>query len=265
MFRRLGLVAAALFALVVPAAQAAYPSPYAERDGKGILSADGTMRFNALTAAGNQTTITNGKASRTIAGEFGIPMVTTNVPGGLFRDGSTFMLQSVGSAKQTTFQLVNTGDLAIRDTITLDGTFAYDALSPNSKTLYLIQHTSVEDVEHYIVRAYDIGEHSLRPGRIADKAQKSWVMQGWPVTRATTKNGRWAYTMYLNPGGYPFVHALDTVRGTAHCVGFAWPTKNQPDLLGYRLSLAGKKLRVLSPAGATWRAINTKTWKVTTR
>ena len=51
------------------------------------------------------------------------------------------------------------------------------------------------------------------PGRIADKTQKGWVMQGWPTARATTADGRWVYTLYSNPGGYPFVHALDTVRG----------------------------------------------------
>ena len=38
-------------------------------------------------------------------------------------------------------------------------------------------------------------------------------MQGWAVAASATANGRWAYTLYANPGGFPFVHALDTVQG----------------------------------------------------
>ena len=48
-------------------------------------------------------------------------------------------------------------------------------------------------------------------------------MQGFPAKRTASKDGRWVYTMYANPNGYPFVHALDTVNGVAHCVGFAAP------------------------------------------
>jgi hypothetical protein len=265
MVRRLSLIAVAFLVVAVPAAQAGYPAPYAAQGGDGIASPDGTMRFNAFKAAGGQTTITNGTASRTIDGAFGIPMVTNGIAGGAFHDGSAFILQSVGYSDRTTFQLVGSRDLAIRDTITLKGTYAYDALSPNDKTLYLIQHTSVEDIEHYIVRAYDFGEHALRDGRIADKTQKSWVMQGYPVTRATTKNGRWAYTMYFNPGGYPFVHALDTVRGVAHCVGFAWPQGEQGQLFNYKLAVKGSKLQVKTQGGVVYRVIDLKSWKVSKR
>ena len=47
-------------------------------------------------------------------------------------------------------------------------------------------------------------------------------MQGSPVARISAASGRFVYTLYQNPGGYPFVHALDAVRGTAHCVGLPW-------------------------------------------
>jgi len=32
------------------------------------------------------------------------------------------------------------------------------------------------------------------------------------MTRTTSVDGRWVFTLYQNPGGYPFVHALDTVH-----------------------------------------------------
>src|SRR5207237_2690765 len=92
---------------------------------------------------------------------------------------------------------------------------------------YLIQHSSADDLQRYTVRAYDLTAHQLVPGRIADKTQKSWVMQGFAVNRATTDDGRWVYTLYMNPGGYPFIHALNTVRGVAHCIGLPWTATNQ--------------------------------------
>ncbi len=38
-------------------------------------------------------------------------------------------------------------------------------------------------------------------------------MQGLPMTRATSADGRLAYTLYS--AEEPFIHALDTVRGSA--------------------------------------------------
>src|SRR5207253_5411538 len=166
----------------------------------------------------------------------------------------------------THFVLVKTADLAIRDQIDLKGTFAFDALSPDGSRMYLIQHKSAQDVQHYIVRAYDLSAHQLLPGRIADKTQKSWVMQGWAVDRATTPNGRWAYTLYANPGGFPFIHALDTVRGVAHCVGIPWPqSDNQGQLFDFKLSLRGKMLVIKMGSGAVYRVVNTTNWHVSKR
>jgi hypothetical protein len=206
--------------------------------------------------------------SKSIPGSYGVPMLTSSGPGGgMFRDGSAFVLQSTGLFATTQFVLVSTSDLAVRDQIVLKGTFAFDALSPDGSKLYLIQHKSVQDIQHYIVRGYDLSTHELMPGRIADKTQKSWVMKGWTVDRVTTANGRWAYTLYANPGGFPFVHALDTVRGVAHCVGVPWPQSdgNQNEVFGFKLALSGKKLLVKAGSGTTYRVINTTNWHVSKR
>jgi hypothetical protein len=231
MFRRLGLYLTVLGALaVVSVASAAYPSPFALQGGQGVLSNDGAIRFVAI-GTGESTVVraykSNGgstvMSSLSIPGSYGVPMLTSIGPGGgMFRDGSTFVLQSTGLFDTTQFVLLRTVDLGVRDQIVLKGTFAFDALSPDGSRLYLIQHKSVQDVQHYIVRAYDFSAHALIPGRIADKTQKNWLMQGWSVDRATAPSGRWVYTLYANPGGFPFIHALDTVKGVAHCVGVPW-------------------------------------------
>jgi hypothetical protein len=124
--------------------------------------------------------------------------------------------------------------------------------------LYLVQYLHGQ-LDHYVVRAYDLHGDRLLPGRIADRTQRSWVMQGSPVTRTTSVDGRWVYTLYQNPGGYPFVHALDTVRGSAHCVGL--PLTDQRAIGALRLHLDGAKLVVDARRGALY-AIDTATWRL---
>jgi hypothetical protein len=273
MARRFVLQAAVLAALVlVPAAGAAFPAPYAAQGGDGVLSPDGSLRFVA-TAVGDRTVVSatgaeggQAVATRMLAGSLGVPMATQAGPAdGMFRDGSTFVLETVGNHATTRFVLLDTKTLAVRDTIDLRGTFALDALSPDSKRMYLIQHSTVEDIQHYVVRAYDLSTHTLLPGRVADKTQKSWVMQGWATSRVSTTDGRWVYTLYANPGGFPFIHALDTVRGVAHCIGIPWPQTdgNQAKVFSYVLALNGTTLSVGPRNGDPYRRVDTTTWKVT--
>ena len=177
-------------------------------------------------------------------------------------DDTFLVLQSTGIHSTTALRIVMTRDLAVRDSITLKGAFGYDALSPDGTKLYLIQHSSAEDLEHYVVRAYDLTAHRLLRGRIADKTQQSWVMQGFPLTRTTSVDGRWVFTLYQNPGGYPFVHALDTVRSVAHCVGLPWTAKDQGPLNRLAMTLHGKTLAVQWQSGKRWLNIDTGTWKL---
>lgn len=272
MVRLIGLACVAVALALVPAAGAAFPAPYAQQGDPGVLSRSGAVRFVAYDAGESTRLVAlrqrTGKVMRSqlLQGSFGIPVIANRTNGeGLFHDGSSFVLQSVGVKAATSFDVVNTRDLAVKSSFTLPGTFSYDALSPDGQTLYLTEHTSVQDVEHYVVRAYDIDKQQLRPNQIADKTQKNWVMQGWPAARTTSADGRWVYTLYANPGGVPFVHALDTVKAVAHCIGIRPPSSDQSQLFGYKLALKGQKLLVRTASGVVYRAINRTTWKVTAR
>jgi hypothetical protein len=247
------------------AALAAYPGTYGQQGGNGVLSLDGRTRFFA-TPDGSRTTLEalrGGRTrSRTVAGVLGIPtMIMNGTALGMFHDGSAFVLQSLANRSHTSFALVRTSDLRVRQRIALRGSYAFDAVSPNGRRLYLIEHRS-EDFQHYVVRAYDLRAHRLLPGRIADKTQASWVMQGWPATRVETSSGRWVYTLYSNPGGFPFVHALDTVRGVAHCIGLPW-RGSANGVYNMRLTLHGDRLRVHFASGRRWLSVDTSTWRVT--
>jgi hypothetical protein len=272
MFRRL-LLFAALALVAAPAALAAGPAPYAVQGGPGVLSPDGKTRYVAVGVQGDtgleavQTSSGMIRRSLSLVGAWGTPTLTyNNGPGdGISRDGKTLVLQRMGSITPTSFTIVDAAKrLRIRAMITLNGSFAFDALSPDAKTMYLIQHVSKQDATRYIVRAYDLEHGRLLPGRIADRTQKSWIMQGFPVTRTTSVDGRWVYTLYQNPGGYPFVHALDTVRGVAHCVGIPWAGDDQAAVWNLTLSLrdGGGTLAVGWKSGRPYVNVDTGTWRV---
>jgi hypothetical protein len=265
MLRRLAvLFAAALFA--APAAAADGPGPGGIQGGAGVVSPDGGLRYVVMAAAPGQWTLLeainmkDGTIANTASlyGDWGLPqMVGGN---SLSHDGSTLVLAETQiSSEQSKFLVYGTHTLTYLGGIVLKGMFTFDALSPDGSRLYLIQQV-YGDGMHYVVRAYDLQRGRLLPGRIADRTQKSWVMQGYPMTRTVSSDGRWVYTLYSNPTGYPFVHALDTVRGVAHCVGL--PITNQNPLYNVVLTLHGKRLAVHWRSGRPWYDIDTTTWRV---
>jgi hypothetical protein len=197
-------------------------------------------------------------------GAFGIPMVTQSTTGGLSRDGRTLVLQEVALVAPTQFVIVDARTLQERDRFILNGIYSFDALSPDGSMLYLIQRVDARNYSRYVVRAYDLLNHHLLPGRIADRTQRSWVMQGEPVARGTSSDGRWVYTLYSNPGGYPFVHALDTERGVAHCVGIAWPQgKDQGPLWNLVVAPRGRTVDIHWRSGRPFYRLDAATWRAT--
>ncbi|TML58965.1 MAG: hypothetical protein E6G22_13625 [Actinobacteria bacterium] len=265
------------FALVALVALVAAPIALADGGSapvaaEGVLAPGGKIRYATLTN-GRSTTVnasrTNGVVIRwrDIRGHWAVPGVAFDgTAGGLSGDGRTLVLMQAQTAPLPTrsvFQIVRTSDLAPVQRVVLKGNFAFDALSPDGSRLYLIQHVSQQNLSRYVVRAYALDRHRLLPGRIADRTQRGWVMAGYPVTRATSADGRWIYTLYMRPSGYPFVHALDAVRGVAHCVGIPWHG-NQNVLWRLRLSVrdGGRALTLRWPSGREYLAIARDTWRI---
>lgn len=106
--------------------------------------------------------------------------------------------------------------------ISLRGDFSFDAISPDGSTVYLIQRFPKNNGPRYItdyaVRAYDLAHRRLLPEPIVDPEDPGEEMQGLPLSRASSPDGRWAYTLYDGDGGEPFIHALDTVGRRAVCI-----------------------------------------------
>jgi hypothetical protein len=276
MTRRLALTLAlsVLGLAAVPAAAADGPAPFAQQAGPGVLLAPsgktGPLRVVALPASGGADTVLatiqakDGQVltSLDIPGSYGIPMINWTQGGdSLSHDGRTLVLGKTQPTSPSAFLVYDPKSFRLKQRITLPGAFSFDALSPDATRMYLVQYTlsASGDYAHYVVRAYDLRTKQLLPGRVADRTQKSWVMNGYPLTRVTSADGRWVYTLYQNGGdGYPFVHALDTVRGVAHCIGLPMTG----GLYNLELALHGSTLAVHWRSGRPWYAIDTRTWRV---
>jgi hypothetical protein len=70
--------------------------------------------------------------------------------------------------------------------------------------------------------------------------------------------------LYANTGGYPFVHALDTVRGVAHCIGIPWRgDENAQWNLRLALGAGSGTLAVnQTSGGANFVTVDLSTWKI---
>ncbi len=242
--RKVVVALAALVALsLAPSAGASGPQLGTIQGGDGITSRDSTLRYVAV-SNGSSTVIEavqqrGGRIARSYSldGNWGIPVVTLpGRTGGLSHDGRVLVLADATPSNtplrsQSSFVIVQTDPFRWQQTIHLRGDFAFDALSPDVRTLYLIQHVSTTDLTSYRVRAYDLRTQQLVAGVIAEKQQVGWTMSGYPVARATSADGRWVYTLYQRNGGYPFIHALDSANRSAVCIGLPWPQAQSQDTL----------------------------------
>jgi hypothetical protein len=181
--------------------------------------------------------------SSTLRGAYGVPLVAYDgTAGGVPRDGTRLVLETAGGAR-TRFAVLDAATLKLRQSFSFRGTWAYDAISPDARTLYLIQNLPSTATIRYLVRAYDLRLHQLVTGAIADKSEPG-AMSGYPISRVASADGTWAYTLYQRVDGErPFIHALNTRNRLAICIDLAWP--GDPNSMGnVRLTLStdGKQL-----------------------
>jgi hypothetical protein len=204
--------------------------------------------------------------STVVKGSYGVPLVTYDgTSGGLSGDGRWLALSSYGpqpGAKgKTRFLVLGTKSFEPRLRIALRGSWSYDAIAPDGSTLYLTEHVRAGRNPLYRVRPLDVGTGRL--GRaLVDRLEGEWDMGGEPIGRASSADGRWAYTLYARRGYEPFVHALDTAQRRAYCIDI-------PLDVGYDGQWALKvKLRersrvlAVTRGNATLATVRTDSWKV---
>jgi hypothetical protein len=231
---RIALVALTLIALTascthaVAAGADGLPVGNVDAGPGGVTNPGGEMRYVTLPAGPNTVLAAvrreGGRVDRSLLlrGRFTVPAVALDAsPAGLSADGSKLVLirpRAHFPQKETTLAIVETGRLRRPEVVTLRGDFSFDAISPSGGFMYLIEYTSRRDPTRYQVRGYDTSAGRLIPGAIVDPRAFGEGMRGYPITRASSPDGRWAYTLYDGAGKHPFVHALDTQERTAACI-----------------------------------------------
>ena len=189
---------------------------------------DTSFRYVAVGGGDNPTVLERistdgGRVTRQLPldGSWALPAVTIlNDAGGLSADGTTLVLVKPNygrPSEKTEMLLVDTDRFRKLEHLTLDGTFSFDAISPDGSHLYLVQYADPRDPLDYRVRSYDVSKRGFEPGSIVDPDEPDEKMTGQPVSRKMSPDGRWAYTLY-GGGEETFIHALDTKAGVAQCV-----------------------------------------------
>lgn len=265
----LGAAAIACAAVPVAAGDGGGPSPGLAWGGSGIASPDGQIHYVAV--QGRNETIVEAVGTRgsvrtyaSLRGSYGIPYVTAGGQvGGLSRDGRRLVVASYpGPGDATLFAVLKTGTLAVARRFRLPGSWAYDALSPDGRTLYLIQYFQGRSTQRYLVRAYDLARGRLYRQVVSDR-REAGTMTGFPLTRTTSADGDWVYTLYVKGNGSAFVHALDAADRKAVCVDLPWRKLDTSKPVGLWLSRDGWTLHVRQIAAGRRAAIDIRTWKVT--
>ena len=241
------------------------PSPGLALGGSGVTW--GALRYVAVPAPGGTAIAEIDRQTGTverftsIRGLWGIPLVTwSGGAGGISADGARLVLAQNSNGVLPTrsrFAILDPVTMRMRGTLALKGLYSFDAISPDGRWLYLIEHASTRNLTRYSVRVYDLLNHRLQPGTIVDKREPDERMAGLPVQRVSTADGTWAYTLYQKPRGAYFVHALDTAARTAHCIDLPGRSSSDGQL---RLSPDGNRLRWQH--GAQTTVIDTRTFEV---
>lgn len=264
----LGLAVAVAVLVVAPVAYADGPSLVSQ----GGAGAAGRGAVHWVTVSdGTKATLleklTNGQVNYWIrlGGAWGTPLIGTGQ--GLSGDGRTLVLASLGQPRSTPskFLVVDVKRMHVVRTITLDGSFTFDALSPTASRMYLIEYTqgASSNLTHYVVRGYDMRTHRLLPGKIVARSEDDEkTMTGYAITRTTSATGRWVYTLYQKPSGEPFIHALDTTRGVAYCIDL--PANKALYNIALSLRDGGRTLAAHWRSGRPWLNVSVGSWEIST-
>jgi hypothetical protein len=224
-----GLVLVTGFATTEAAADGSPYAPGLVYGASGVRAPNGALRYVTLSTPRSTVVaairVRSGLVvrSRILRGFYGVPLVAfDNSTGGLSGDRRALVLASYGpypgTAGATSFVALGTRTFKTLRKITLRGSWAFDAISPDASQMFLIEYLSANPSPHYRVRRFDLAAGKLDPEPVVDRREAEVDMRGQPVTRKSSLDGRWAYTLYARSGQPPFVHALDTVDAKAYCI-----------------------------------------------
>jgi hypothetical protein len=241
--------------------------------GAGVSAPGSEFNFVAVGAGRHHTVLERIRRGsglveryRVVDGYLGVPAAAFDGSAtGLSADGRTLVLAEY----PTTYPTKSTGLVVFdavrfrpRAHVTLPGTSVVDAISPDGRWLYLTHYKSANTL-NYEVLAYDMQQRQLISKPIVDPREPDEKMQGQPVTRLMSPDGRWAYTLYARGDEKPFIHALDTVNRSAACIDLPLGTSID-QVFEMKLRFGPGGAVQVTHDGDPLVAVNTRTFAVST-
>jgi DNA-binding beta-propeller fold protein YncE len=268
---------ALLITALMPAVASAdgLPVPVENAGPSGVVSPDGHTRYVTVSTRGGtlveRIDTRGGRVLewRFLRGDFTIPVVALDgTAQGLSHDGRTLVLirpRQGFPRSLTTLAVIDTRTLRVRRGIGLRGDFSFDALSPDGRRIFLVNYIDGRNPNRYRVRTLDTATGALDPKPVVDPDESPEEMRGLPLTRTSSADGRWHYTLYDGGGKHPFVHALDVQAKRAKCIDLpAFPREVDPTSMRLSLLAGGRTLRVASlTSGDTSATVDTRSFEVT--
>jgi len=239
--------------------------------GAGVSAPGSEFNFIALGAGRNKTVIERVRRrsgvverSRVIDGNLGVPGVTYGgAATGLSADGRTLVLAEfprIYPQKETKLVVLDAVRMRRRARVNLPGMYVVDAISPDGRWLYFTHYKKPNSLD-YEVLAYDLQQRQLIAKPIVDPREPDEKMQGQPVDRLMSADGRWAYTLYGRGPQPPFIHALDTQGRTAYCVDLPLGT-SLDQVFEMKLRFGPGGTLQVTHNGDTLANVNTRTFAV---
>ncbi|MDQ5834921.1 MAG: hypothetical protein M3550_18030 [Actinomycetota bacterium] len=267
------LIVCAVLAVAQPGSVAGDGLPAGDVYAAPVFVPGGGLEYTTV-SVGRNTIVQSGERGgrglvRTtrLRGDWVVPAVAYDgSPGGLSADGRTLVLINPRRRfprATTSFAILDAQRLRLRRLLALDGDFSFDALSPDGSLMYLIKYLSPRDQTRYRVRVFDLRKNRLLAKPVVDPREPPGEMNGIPITRAASPDGRWAYTLY-DGAEHPFVHALDTLRRRAVCIDLHALEGRRSGVTGVRLAVSGDGAALSAEAhGRALASIDTTTFEVT--
>ena len=241
---------------------------------RAVASPDGSVYYALEGASPTTLRWTEAKTGRpitqlTLPGAYAFAGEAGAAPAGFSPNGRWLVLVGDTGAKSS-FGIVDTSLVKLAAFAEVPGPFTYDAISDDGTSLYLIEKITPEAARAlpgvnaaygYRVRVYDVPAGKLSDTLVVDvklaaqtdgnnaETRIDGIMNGIYQSSVPSRDGRWNFSFYYNPGRGPFIHVLHLDSRNAFCI-LDLPIVSG----GYQMRL-GWSL-ALTPSGRTLYAVN---------
>jgi YVTN family beta-propeller protein len=205
----------------------------------------------------------------TLPGAYAFANEAGAAPTGFSPNGRWLVLVGDQGAKSS-FAVVDTSLVKLAAFAEASGPFAYDAISDDGTSLYLIERITPEAARElpgvnaaygYRVRVYDVPAGKMSETLVVDvklaaqtdgnnaETRLDGIMSGIYQSSVPSRDGRWNFSFYYNPSRGPFIHVLHLDSRSAFCIlDLPLVSGGFEKRLGWSLAL--------TPSGKTLYAVN---------